>query len=102
MCLGVPGQVIEWLDHDPIFGRAMVEFDGIRRECQMACVPDAEIGQFVIVHAGIAISRIDAAEAQKVLDDLKRLGLEEELIKANGDDTDIPSTALEREAGGSR
>jgi len=80
----VPGRIIEWLDQDPIFGKAMVEFDGIRRECQMACVPDAAVGEYVIVHAGIAISRIDAEEAQKVLDDLRRLGLGEEV--SNVDD----------------
>lgn len=73
MCLGVPGRVIEWLDEDPVFGRAMIEFEGIRRECHMACVPDAEIGEYVIVHAGIAISRIDSEEAQRVLDELKNI-----------------------------
>lgn len=74
MCLAVPGRVIEWRDRDPVFARALIEFAGIRRECQMACVPDAEVGEYVIVHAGIAISRIDAERAQQVLEDLQRLG----------------------------
>ena len=78
MCLGVPGQVIEWIDHDPVFGRASIEFDGVRRVCHMACVPDAEAGDYVVVHAGLAISRIDASEAERVLDELKKLGLDEE------------------------
>ncbi len=69
MCLGVPGKVVEWLDRDPVFGRAMVEFAGIRRECHMACVPDAQVGDYVVVHAGMAISRIDEQEALRSLDD---------------------------------
>lgn len=67
MCLGVPGKVVAWIDSDPVFGRALVEFGGIRRECHMACVPDAKIGEYVIVHAGIAITRINEAEAQRTL-----------------------------------
>ncbi len=69
MCLGVPGRVVEWLDRDPIFGRAVVEFGGIRRECHMACVPDIEVGDYVVVHAGIAISRINEQEAVRALKD---------------------------------
>ena len=80
MCLGVPGQVIEWIEHDPVFGRASIEFDGVRRVCHMACVPDAEAGDYVVVHAGIAISRIDVTEAERVLDELKKLGLGDELL----------------------
>lgn len=74
MCLGIPGKVIEWIDHDLTFGRAMVEFGGIRRECHMACVPDANIGDYVVVHAGIAISRIDEQAAQRTLQDLASIG----------------------------
>ena len=73
MCLGVPGKVIEWIDQDPIFGRAMIEFGAIRRECQMACVPGAKIGEYVVVHAGIAIAIIDAREAERTLQDLAEI-----------------------------
>lgn len=79
MCLGIPGQVVEWLDHDPVFGRAAIEFDGVRRVCHMACVPDAEIGEYVVVHAGIAISRINSDEARRALEELRDLGLADEL-----------------------
>lgn len=81
MCLGVPGRVMEWIDDDPIFARATIEFGGLRRECHMACVPDAEVGEYVVVHAGIAISRIDPDEAQRVLEELQVLGLDDELPK---------------------
>ena len=69
MCLAVPGKVVRWLDREPLFARAEIEFEGVRRVCHMACVPEAEIGEFVIVHAGVAISRVDAGEAQRILDE---------------------------------
>ena len=78
MCLGIPGQVVEWLNRDPVFGRASIEFDGVRRVCHMACVPNAEIGEFVVVHAWIAISRIDADAAERLLDELRQLGLDDD------------------------
>lgn len=67
MCLALPGRVVEWIDRDPLFARAQVEFAGVRRECHLACVPDAEVGDYVVVHAGIAISRIDAKAAEQLL-----------------------------------
>ncbi len=74
MCLGVPGRVVEWIDRDPLLARAQIEFDGVRRVCHLACVPEAEIGDYVIVHAGVAISRIDAAAAERLLDELRSIG----------------------------
>ena len=79
MCLGVPGRVVEWVDRDPTFAKAKIEFGGVARVCSMACVPDAEVGEYVVVHAGIAISRIDEAAARLALEDLKEFGLAEEL-----------------------
>ena len=73
MCLGVPGKVVRWIERDGLFARADVEFAGVRRICHMACVTEAEEGQFVLIHAGIAISQIDDAEAQRLIDDLARL-----------------------------
>ncbi|MFM9959616.1 MAG: HypC/HybG/HupF family hydrogenase formation chaperone [Planctomycetaceae bacterium] len=73
MCLAVPGKVVRWLDREPLFARAEIEFEGVRRVCHMACVPEAEVGEFVIVHAGVAISRVDADEAQHILLELRNL-----------------------------
>lgn len=73
MCLAVPGKVVAWLDRDPLFARAEVEFEGVRRVCHMACVPDVEIGEFVIVHAGVAINRVNVEEAERILNDLRHL-----------------------------
>jgi hydrogenase expression/formation protein HypC len=77
MCLGVPGRVVRWIDRDPTFASAELEFDGIRRVCQMACVPEAEVGDYAIVHAGVAISRIDVGEAERLLAELAILGDDE-------------------------
>ena len=75
MCLGVPGRIVEWLDNDPLFGVADVEFDGVVKACHMACVPDAKIGDYVIVHAGIAITLVEEAEAYRIQGELRRLNL---------------------------
>lgn len=74
MCLGVPGRLTEWLDRDPLLARGMVEFDGVRRECHLACVPEAAVGDYLVVHAGIAISRIDTGEAERLLRELQSAG----------------------------
>jgi hydrogenase expression/formation protein HypC len=73
VCLGVPGKVIEWRNQDPVFGSAVIQFGGIQRVCSMACVPEAVPGDYVIVHAGIAIAKIDPLEAEKTLRDLAEL-----------------------------
>ena len=67
MCLAIPGQVVRWIDRRPTFAQAEVEFDGVRRVCHMACVTDAEEGDYVIVHVGYALNRIDAQEAERTL-----------------------------------
>ena len=67
MCLGVPGLLVERRSQpteELPFG--VVEFAGVRRSVCLACVPDALPGDYVIVHAGIAIGRIDPVEAQRV------------------------------------
>jgi hydrogenase expression/formation protein HypC len=78
MCLAVPGQVVEWLERNPPFSTAAVEFGGVRRRVSMECVPDAKLGDYVLVHAGIAISQIDPEEAAQVLETLQQLDLGDE------------------------
>lgn len=66
MCLGVPGKVIQ-IDENPL-GMTMgkVDFGGITKDVCLAYVPDVEIGEYVVVHVGFAISRINAEEAMEV------------------------------------
>jgi len=77
MCLAVPGKIVELRETEPPFASAIVEFGGVRREVSVACVPEAGAGDYVMVHAGIAISRVNADEAARVLDTLRELDLEE-------------------------
>lgn len=73
MCLAIPGQVVRWLRRDPPFCEAEVDFLGVRRVCNLSCVPEAEASDYVIVHAGVAISLVDAAAAQQTLQELRSL-----------------------------
>ena len=84
MCLAIPGKVVELLDAEPPFTAAVVEFGGVRRQVSLACVPEASNGVYVLVHAGVAISRINAAEAAKVLAALEQLDLDEEFPEQPG------------------
>lgn len=79
MCLAVPGKLVHWIDHEVPFARAFVEFASIGREVSMQCVPDAEVGDYVLVHAGIAISQLDAEEATRILQTLDDLDLLEDV-----------------------
>jgi hydrogenase expression/formation protein HypC len=62
------------VDRDATFALAEVEFDGVRRLCHMACVTEAQEGDYVLVHAGLAISRVDEAAARRVIEELASLG----------------------------
>lgn len=74
MCLGVPGRVVEKLGETDGLEHALVEFGGVSRAVCTACVPDAAPGDFVIVHAGVAITKLDAAEADRLLAHLRAMG----------------------------
>jgi hydrogenase expression/formation protein HypC len=66
MCLGVPGEIVEISGGDQIFRTARVSFDGVIRVVSLAGIPEASVGDFVIVHAGFALNRLDSAEAARV------------------------------------
>jgi hydrogenase expression/formation protein HypC len=68
MCLAIPGRVDEVTDGDPDLRWAWVDFAGVRRLVSLACVPEARAGDYVLVHAGLAISVIDEDEARRVLE----------------------------------
>jgi hydrogenase expression/formation protein HypC len=72
MCLAVPGKVTEFYDAGGIV-MARVDFAGVTREACMAYLPEAQAGDYVLVHAGFAISRVDPAEAERTLEDLRRM-----------------------------
>ena len=74
MCLAVPGQIVEIRDaDDPLQRSGRVSFGGIIKEVNLAYVPDAAVGDYVIVHVGFAISRVDEAEARQIFEYLKTM-----------------------------
>ena len=73
MCLAVPGR-IESVTGCDIARMARVNFSGALREISLAYVPEAEIGDYVLVHVGFAISKIDEEEAKKVFEYLVAMG----------------------------
>jgi hydrogenase expression/formation protein HypC len=72
MCLAIPGKVIETFDKRGLL-MARVQFGGIVREVCMEYVPETEVGEYVLVHVGFAISRIDEAEAERTYQVLREL-----------------------------
>ena len=67
MCLGIPGKLVEMYEQNDL-PMGKVEFGGILKEVCLAYTPEAQVGDYVLVHVGFAISRIDETEAQETLD----------------------------------
>ncbi len=91
MCLGIPGQVVEITDRERNLARASVA--GVLREISLACIVsdehplDACIGDWVLIHVGFAMSRINEAEAEATLKVLTELGeIEDELAAMQASD----------------
>lgn len=70
MCLGVPGRLTAWIDRDPLLAKAAIDFGGVSKPVHMACVPEAKVGDYVLVHAGVALTVIDEQVARRLLDEL--------------------------------
>ena len=83
MCLGIPGQITAITDEARLM--AMAEVSGVRREVNVACVADGPldllIGEWVLIHVGFAMSRIDADEAARTLAALPDLGEAQEALE---------------------
>jgi len=73
MCLAIPGKIESISGDDPMSRMGKINFGGILKEACLACVPEAEVGDYVIVHVGFALSRLDEEEAHKVFDYLKQM-----------------------------
>ena len=75
MCLSIPGKLIEITAQlDEIFRTGKVSFDGVVKEVSLTLVPEANVGDYVMVHVGAAISTVDEEEAKKTFEILKQLG----------------------------
>ncbi len=84
MCLGIPGRVTAIAD-DAGLRTGVVDFGGVRREVCLAYVPETDVGDYVVVHVGFAISRLDEAEALRTLEIIAAMpgAMEQELGPAS-------------------
>ena len=74
MCLGIPGKVVEIYEIDGTL-MSKVDFDGVTQEVCIATTPEAQVGQYVLVHAGFGLnvlSELEASETLKILNDLEK------------------------------
>ena len=81
MCLGIPGKVVE-INDEGTLRMALVDFGGVRKEACLAYLPEVALGEYVIIHVGFAISKVDEEEALRTLELLAMiddLALETEL-----------------------
>ena len=80
MCLAIPGKIASIVGQlDETFRTGKVSFGGIVKEVNLCMVPEANVGDYVMVHVGVAISVVDEAEAQQTFQYLQQMGEVEEL-----------------------
>ena len=79
MCLGIPARIVS-IDRSGLVPAGIVDFGGIRREACLAYVADeVDVGDYVVVHVGFAISKVDEAEAKRTYEVLREMSLLDEL-----------------------
>jgi hydrogenase expression/formation protein HypC len=74
MCLAVPGKIISMTGDESLSRTGRVSFGGVVKEVSLAYVPEAQVGDFVIVHVGFALSIVDETEASRVFEYLEQMG----------------------------
>lgn len=79
MCLAVPGKILSISGDDPLMRMGKVSFGGIVKDVNLAYVPEAKLGDYVLVHVGFAISIVDEAEANRVFQYLEEISELDEL-----------------------
>jgi len=73
MCLAIPGKIVSVSGEDPLERSGKIDFGGVLKEASLAYVPEAKVGDYVIVHVGFALSRVDEDEAKKVFEYLREM-----------------------------
>ncbi len=74
MCLGIPGKIVSVAGDDPLIRMGRVQFGGVVKEVSLAYVPEAHVGDYVVVHVGFAISVVDEEEANQTFAYLREIG----------------------------
>ncbi|MGD0309264.1 MAG: HypC/HybG/HupF family hydrogenase formation chaperone [Acidobacteriota bacterium] len=85
MCLAVPGKILSVEGDDPLLRCGRVDFNGAVKQVNLAYVPEAKVGDYVLVHVGFAINTIDEEEANKVFQYLREMGDLAELEDGEGE-----------------
>ena len=83
MCLSIPGKITE-IKEDGSLLMGMVDFGGVTREVCLDYVPEAQVGQYVLIHVGFAISVLDEEEAMERLNTIRELAEFEEELNSDG------------------
>jgi hydrogenase expression/formation protein HypC len=96
MCLGIPGRITEIRDDGGLV-MCKVDFGGVRKDACLAYYPDAKVGEYVIVHVGFAISKVDEAEALKTLEILATMGAIEPELATMGAGMSAPAVVSDDE-----
>ena len=73
MCLAIPGRIVAVTGGEGFDRRGTVDYDGVRQEVALAYLPEAKIGDYVLVHVGFAITRLDPEEAERILREIREL-----------------------------
>ena len=74
MCLAVPGKILRMADRDGTL-MSVVDFGGVQKDVCLQYIPDAQVGEYVVVHVGFAIQRLDEESAIQTLAEFERLGV---------------------------
>ena len=84
MCLAIPGKVVEIFEHEGLH-MARVQFGGVTREACLDYVPETQLGDYVLVHVGFALSRVDPEEAERTYKALEAMGLLQDELGADSE-----------------
>src|SRR6188472_1834683 len=98
MCLAVPGKILSIVGEDPLQRAGRISFGGIVKEVNLAFVPEAKVGDYVVVHVGLAISTVDEEEAERTLQYFREMGELAELEDAESTVTVDPESLAPPEA----
>lgn len=84
MCLAIPGKIVSIDGADPLLRSGRVDFAGVVKQVNLAYVPEAQVGDYVLVHVGFALNTIDEHEAAQVFEHLRQMGELAELETGEG------------------
>lgn len=73
MCLAIPGRIVALSGGEGFDRRGTVDYDGVHQEVSLAYLPDAKVGDYILVHVGFALTVLDTAEAERILQELREL-----------------------------